>query len=206
MSAALTAAGFTETLSGDHHPPVSHYDLGADGGGFYAEFIAPLTGSGYKRDGSPDATATIGGITAQKLRHVDLLLHHPLTVSLAATTGIPVTAPTSVRLANPVSFIAQKLLIRPERNRFKRAQDLLYIHDSIELFSGSMEDLNRLWREHLRATLHPHHASEVELAAASVRRAVTDDIREAARIPQHRALTPGGVQQVLDEGLAEIFS
>jgi hypothetical protein len=205
MSAALAAAGFRETLTGDHHPPVSRYDLGVEGGGFYAEFLAPLSGSGYRRDGSPDATATVGGVTAQKLRHVDMLLHTPLTVTLTAAAGVPVAAPIDVRLANPVAFIAQKLLIRDGRKPPKRAQDLLYIHDTIELFGASLDDLRSLWLDHVRPTLHQNHAASVERLAGAVGREITDDIREAARMPQDRALTPEGLRQVLAAGLAAVF-
>lgn len=205
MSAALAAAGFGETFTGDHHPPVSRYDLGAEGGGFYAEFLAPLSGSGYRRDGAPDATATVGGVTAQKLRHVDVLLHTPLTVTLTAAAGVPLTAPIDVGLANPVAFIAQKLLIRDGRKPPKRAQDLLYIHDTIELFGASLEDLRSRWRDHVRPSLHQNHAASVERLAGAVGREVTDDMREAALMPQGRALTPEGIRGVLEAGLAEIF-
>jgi hypothetical protein len=48
--------------------------LGAEGEGFYAEFLTPLVGSGIKRGGKPDATLAKAGITAQKIRHLDILL------------------------------------------------------------------------------------------------------------------------------------
>ena len=41
---------FNEDLLGDHQPPVTQYKLGSEDTGFYAEFLTPLTGSGYKRD------------------------------------------------------------------------------------------------------------------------------------------------------------
>lgn len=46
---ALMQHGFQEELSGDHRPPAAHYTLGDEAGGFYAEFLTPLAGSGYKR-------------------------------------------------------------------------------------------------------------------------------------------------------------
>jgi hypothetical protein len=45
--------GFTESFLGDHHPPVTQYRLGSEQDGFYAEFLTPLLGSVYTRDGKP---------------------------------------------------------------------------------------------------------------------------------------------------------
>jgi hypothetical protein len=42
----LQTAGFEEDFSGNYTPPVTHYRLGGDDQGFYAEFLAPLYGSG----------------------------------------------------------------------------------------------------------------------------------------------------------------
>jgi hypothetical protein len=53
---ALLEAGFTESLSSEHRPPISEYRLGEEVGGSYAEFLAPLRGSGLKRNGDEDAT------------------------------------------------------------------------------------------------------------------------------------------------------
>ena len=46
----LLEAGFTEEFEGEDHPPATHYHYGK-GGGFYAEFLAPLVGSEYDRHG-----------------------------------------------------------------------------------------------------------------------------------------------------------
>jgi hypothetical protein len=70
---ALTEAGFTEQQFGDDTPPATHYGLGEEQDGFYAEFLTPLFGSEVKR-GKRDATIRTAGITAQKLRYLDLLL------------------------------------------------------------------------------------------------------------------------------------
>lgn len=69
IKAALERSGFKEQLSGESKPPVTHYTLGAEGEGFYAEFLTPLAGSGIKRNGQQDATLAKAGITAQKIRH-----------------------------------------------------------------------------------------------------------------------------------------
>jgi hypothetical protein len=74
IKAALEKDGFKEQLSGEFKPPVAHYILGEEDRGFYAEFLTPLSGSGRKRTGEQDATLTAAGITAQKIRHLDVLL------------------------------------------------------------------------------------------------------------------------------------
>jgi hypothetical protein len=44
IRARLLAHGFTEEFLGDDHPPATHYNLGGDASGFYAEFLTPLAG------------------------------------------------------------------------------------------------------------------------------------------------------------------
>ena len=141
IAAAMKTAGFQEDFSGDYTPPITQYRLGGDDQGFFAEFLAPLHGSGLKRNGQPDVTFAKAGVTAQKLRHLDLLLVRPWAVRLSNEIGVPVHSPTDVMLANPVSFIAQKLLIQKYRKPEKKAQDALYIHDTLELFGGELPAL-----------------------------------------------------------------
>lgn len=96
IRARLLDTGFVENLMGNHRPPVSQYTLGDDASGFYAEFLTPLTGSGRRRDGEPMATVARAGVTAQRLRHLDLLLEAPWQVSLGADWGVG--PDTSVRV------------------------------------------------------------------------------------------------------------
>jgi hypothetical protein len=49
-----------------------------------------------------------------------------------------------VRVANPVSFLSQKILIQDVRDRKDRAKDILYIHDTIEIFAGHLAELREL--------------------------------------------------------------
>ncbi|MES2248066.1 MAG: GSU2403 family nucleotidyltransferase fold protein [Pseudomonadota bacterium] len=56
IKTTLIEHGFQEELGGDHTPPAAHYTLGNAEGGFYAEFLTPLAGSGTRRNGKPDAT------------------------------------------------------------------------------------------------------------------------------------------------------
>ena len=205
IAAALKAAGFHADSSGEHTPPITQYRLVADGEGFFAEFLAPLHGSGVKRNGQADVTMKKAGVSAQKLRHLDLVLVRPWAVRLTKDIGVPVQAPVDVMLPNPVSFIAQKLLIQKHRRSDKKAQDALYIHDTLELFGGELAALRALWHDEIRPTLPERTAKDVERLQREQFGAVTDVIRNAARIPQDRALLPDRLQAVCEYGLEEIF-
>jgi hypothetical protein len=201
IAAAMKTAGFLEDFSGEH----TQYRLGGDDQGFFVEFLAPLHGSGLKRNGQPDVTLAKAGVTAQKLRHLDLLLASPWNVRLTNEIGVPVEAPVDVMLANPVSFIAQKLLIQNYRKPGKKAQDALYIHDTLELFGGGLPALRTLWQQEIRPTLHIKTARAVETLQREQFGVVTDILRNAARIPQDRVLLPERMQATCTYGLTEIF-
>lgn len=204
IAAALQSAGFERDFSGEDTPPVTHYRLSGDDQGFYAEFLAPLLGADLKRGGRRDVTFTRAGVTAQKLRHLDMLLVRPWTVRLSAEIGVPLQSPADVLLANPVSFIAQKLLIQKYRKPEKKAQDALYIHDTLELFGGELPAMKALWHE-LRPKFHDKTARAVESLQRDHYAVVTDVIRNAARIPQDRIVTPERMQATITYGLGEIF-
>jgi hypothetical protein len=202
---ALTEAGFTEEQLGDDAPPATHYRLREGDAGFYAEFLTPLYGSGVKRDGKPDATVSKAGITAQKMRYLDLLLVSPWSVRVGPERGVPITADVNLFVPNPTSFIVQKLLIHSDRPPNKKAQDILYIHDSLELFGGSLGELRRLWVEEVRPRMAAKTASRAETIAQELFAEVADTIREAARIPQDRRVAPENVQRACEYGLGEIL-
>ena len=205
IAAALRAADFHEEFFGEHTPPITRYRLRTDEEGFFAEFLAPLQGSGVKRNGQPDVTMAKGGVTAQKLRHLDLLLVRPWAVRLTRDIGVPVQSPVDVLLPNPVSFVAQKLLIQKHRNSEKKAQDALYVHDTLELFGGELGALRKLWQEDIRPTLAGRTAKDIERFQREQFCHVTDVIRNAARMPQDRALLPDRIQTACAYGLEEIF-
>jgi Nucleotidyltransferase len=201
---ALTDAGFTEELFGDD-APATHYRLGEDDAGFYAEFLTPLVGSEMKR-GKRDATVRTAGIAAQKLRYLDLLLLKPWSVRIGLEREVPIAADEELFVANPTSFIVQKLLIHSDRRPHKKAQDILYIHDTLELFGGSLGELRRLWLEDVRPAMPSKTARRSEAVARELFAEVTDTIREAARIPQDRQLAPENVQRACAYGLGEIVA
>jgi hypothetical protein len=202
---ALQSADFQEELRGEHTPPVTRYALSDADQGFYVEFLAPRTGDGLRRNGQPDATIAKAGVTAQKLRHVDLLLIDPWYLLLDKAIGIPISEPANVLVANPVSFIGQRLLIHQHRDPMKRAQDVLYIHDTLELFGHRLDALRAGWRDRVRPRLAAKTATDIDRGRDAQFGAVTDAIREAARIPQDRTLSSERMRATCEYGLEGIF-
>lgn len=201
----LQGAGFKEMLQGEFRPPIAkYYAIGDEANGFYAEFLTPLTGSGLKRNGEPDATTVNAGVSAQKLRHLEVLLHDPWVVSIpAADSGLNTEVP-GLRIPNPVCFIVQKLLIRDLRAKEKRAQDVLYIHDALELFAASIDGLVPLWKS-LEPTMTDKQRASVKNGVAEMFSEVTDTLREAAVIPSDRQPEPENMLKLCQYGFGELF-
>lgn len=204
MRKALQVAGFEQELTGSHHPPVSRYTLGEEGpAGFYAEFLTPLVGRARTRGGAPLATQAQSGITAQRLRYLELLFLAPWSVTLDEAWGT--AGPLSVRVPNPAAFIVQKLLIHADRAPGKQAQDVLYIHDTLELFAAELGALHALWRDAIRPAMDPAWARRLQRARASAFGAPNDRIRDAARIPQDRDLDPERMRAMCLAALSEML-
>lgn len=203
MKTALVEHGFKEELAGEFKPPTAHYTLGTEGKGFYAEFLTPLIGSGTKRSGEPDATMEKAGISAQKIRHLDILLVDPWTVTLEPTS-VPLPSKTNVLVANPLCFVVQKFLIRKYRSTDKQAQDLLYVYDTIELFGNLLDDFNESWARTVKPSLG-RLADDVQEAVAATFTGVNDLTRNAARIPQDRQLSPEQIQLTCQVAFEQIF-
>src|SRR5215472_1239772 len=169
----LLEAGFEEEFIGEDRPPATHYHYGK-GGGFYAEFLAPLVGSEYDRRGRRKATKEVGGISSQLLRYIEILMLSPWKVELDKENGYPFSARRNVRIANPASFLVQKILIHRKRNYKDRAKDLLYIHDTIEDFSESLEELQTIIRTtSLHDSIHEEERKSKVLPGSSSAKSTT---------------------------------
>jgi len=202
---ALRKAGFTEDFSGDAQPPVTYYQLGSDSEGVYAEFLTPRRGGTHRRDGTPDDTEKIQGVNAQKLRHLELLLIEPWQVEISQRTGFELADGALVLVPNPVSFIVQKLLVHFDRKPEKRPSDLLYIHDTIEVFSPVLDDLAELWRTRVALTLTRKAHRDLTDTISATFGGVTDTLRNAARIMPNRRLDPEVMRMVCNAGLSRIL-
>ncbi len=205
IDVALADARFDRDLSGEHRPPISRFHHREDRA-FYLEFLSPLRGSGRRRDGSEDATIEIAGATAQKLRHLDVLFVDPWQLDLEPSAYLPLSKSARAQVANPVSFVVQKLLIHESRLDDKRAQDLLYIHDTIELFGAQLASLNRLWLEEVKPTLTRKELATVNRQSVDLFKSVTDTIREAVLIPADRSLGAEELRVRCSVGLRELLA
>lgn len=185
----LIAAGFEQRLSGDHIPPVSEYALGDEESGFYLEFLAPLEGGDVKRGGRLDVTTKVGGVSAQKLRHLDILLLQPWTVTLSPGLGFPVSSPTPIRIPNPASYVVQKVLVLRKRHPRSQPKDVLYLHDTFVAFADAMETVRRAW-DALRPELLPAHVRTFRTRARALISGRNDLLRSAARIAAGRPRAP----------------
>lgn len=201
----LIAHGFEEERLGDNIPPATHYRLGDANTGFYAEFLTPLFGPEHGRDGKLKATRRIAGVVSQQLRHLEILLLAPWSVNLMRANGFPVQKPMPVRIANPASFLAHKILIHDKRKREAFAKDILYIHDTIEVFGPRLDELNHEWTSELKARIHANAARKVQRAATHLFGEVNDAIREAAQMTGSRKLSAEAVRESCNFGLARIF-
>jgi hypothetical protein len=198
--------GFKEDLKGDTQPPVVHYLVEASDSGFYAEFLTPLVGSEVKREGKRDITARISGISAQKLRHLELLLESPWEVFISSAIGYPTSSARRVQVPNPAAFLVQKILIHDKRDHAKRAKDILYIHDTIETFGGNLATIHDQWLSTVKPTLHANSQLQVNGAADKYFQTVNDTFRESARIATGRNLTPEMIREVCWHGWQQIFA
>lgn len=185
----LIAAGFEQRLSGEYTPPIAEYVLGEEESGFYVEFLAPLLGGEVKRDGTPDATTKVGGVSAQKLRHLDVLLVRPWKLELTARMGFAVSAPTTIQIPNPASYIVQKVLVLGKRHPRSQPKDVLYLHDTFAAFADAMPSVRRAWDE-LRPALHPNHVLAFQRGARTIISTRGDLLRSAARIAAGRPSPP----------------
>jgi hypothetical protein len=204
----LLEAGFQEQLSSDFKPPVTRYQLGTEHGGFYAEFLTPLVGSTTKRDGSIDATKTIAGVTAQKLRHLEPLMIAPWRLTPGGSSGLALGRRTTVLVPNVASYLVQKILIQSKRRSSRRPKDVLYMHDTIELFGRSLTEVRSDWIERVKPELAVRALRSVRTFAAERFEAIDDEIRDAAReatSASGRALSPDALAAVCREGLGAIF-
>jgi hypothetical protein len=110
-----------------------------------------------------------------------------------------------VQIANPASFLAQKILIHEQRNYKDKAKDLLYMHDTIEVFSENLHELQKLFRGAVALKLHRRRVAELEGAADRLFGKVEDTIREAALMAVGRKLSPERLAETAQAGLKEVF-
>jgi hypothetical protein len=120
-------------------------------------------------------------------------------------SNVPLARAVDLGVPKPASFIVQKLLIHKQRHAAKRAQDVLYIHDTLELFGASLDELQIVWTNEIRPKMSPKKAKEAVGTASDLFENVTDTIRNAARIPRDRNLQPENLRAAIQYGLNEVL-
>jgi hypothetical protein len=201
----LIANGFREEFLGNNRPPATHYHLGSEKSGFYAEFLTPLTGSAHTRSGRSNATVRIGGVSSQEQRHIEIRLNAPWHVELSDTEGFPSVQTVRVQIASPISFMAQKILIHQKRSPSERAKDILYLHDTLQLFGARLPELRSEWLSCVKPQLHVKSAAIVERAPEVLFGTVSDSIRSAALMAAGRVLSPEAIREACQFGLSQIL-
>lgn len=141
------AAGFCRDLRGEYAPPVMKLvPRGFADEQYTVEFLTPLTGRSADRAGSPLVTAAIqAGLTAQRLRYLDLLQIDPWRISVGKLAGAgEINPPIDVRVPHPGFFIVQKILIADRRDpETERPKDMAYIYQVVNLLSRELPALAR---------------------------------------------------------------
>jgi hypothetical protein len=84
-------------------------------------------------------------------------------------------------------------------------KDILYIHDTIEIFAGNLAELRGLFAKELRPKLFGKRAREVSSVADALFGGVDDTIREAAQMAVGRKLSPETLTETCRAGLKAIF-
>jgi hypothetical protein len=190
---SLREHGFVEEFRGEDRPPITHYHLGDASSDYYVEFLTP-----FRRRRQREDTVDIGGVIAQALPRLDVVMMEPWSIRVPGADGF------LVRVANPVSYIAQKLLVMKDRLAQDRAKDVLYIHDTLELYGGRLEELHRLWRERIG----PDIGKDADVVVSCARNyfdEVTDDIRRGTLVAGGRDLDAEMLRVRCQVALEQIF-
>lgn len=205
---ALQAHGFVEQISGDYHPPTAHYTLGQEDSGFYAEFLVPLQGPAYNKNYTQNATTAVAGVSAQKVRYLDVLQLEPWVVSLSQDTGFDLPSPMDVLVAHPLCFMVQKFLIKEARTPRKQAQDILYVHDTLQHFFMSLAQFREDWHARLAQSMPTPWVKRIQQEWQASYTANGDIATAAAAIAQGRnpELTATQIQATLQFGYQQIFN
>lgn len=174
---------------------------------FTVQLLTARRGSGTRRDGTPIRTLRIGGTPVEVLRGLDLLEADPWRTTWQSESG----SRFEFSVCHPTAFLLGKLLLtriqsRPSKHR---AKDLLYVVDTLQLFSGRWEELLReapslpahvrrpLWKDIQSAYEESLRPTSIELQLA---------LRRIQELPGDRPSTAEGLANLFREGLKPLFA
>jgi len=142
----LCEAGLDVKLFGTTHPAVMKFSVAGVENGPEVELLCPLIGAPWQRGGDePQAVALQdGGVTAQPLQYLDLLLFEPWRIDVARVPGFADMAGLPpVLLPHPLTYVIQKVLARDEwgRTPAKLEKDCYYIYEVSVVFRDVIDGL-----------------------------------------------------------------
>jgi hypothetical protein len=138
------------------------------------------------------------------LRYIEVLMIVPWKVDVGKENGYPFSPKRKVQIANPATGAIDSYSRRAEPR--DRAKDLLYIRDTIEVFSDSLEELQKIFGQEVAPKLHPRRRAALEGAADRLFGKMDDTIRQAAVMAVGRKLTAERLAETSQAGLKEIFT
>lgn len=213
----IRQAGLKPKLLGQTNPPVMKFTLEGSETGPEVELLCPMVGAPrWTGEGEAQAIALQdGGVTAQPLRYLDLLLFDPWVMDLARVPGFDgMTGMPEIRIPQPLAYVMQKVLSRDEPGRMpaKREKDCYYIYETSVVFRDALGSIaaalpaiqcrfpdpwiGRFIRE--MESLFRSPQSEGPVSAARVARASAVGLTGAPRIDEEM------VHASVDRSLSEI--
>ncbi len=208
LAERLEQAGFVAEQSGDTEPPVEHYRHGDDEG-FLVEFLCNQPGSGVRRDGMPAGTVRIGGVTAQRLRYLEILTMERWQLTIGVSKGFPLEGgDATIHLPNPAAYLVQKVLTLHHRRPRQQPKDILYVHDTLLMFGPSIDGLRPLAQEVL-AAMHPSWVETFRERRERIFGKVNDNLIGASEIARSvgraQPPSPETIRAVCVRGLRQLF-
>ena len=137
LSDCLSRANFVAIRN--REPPVVFYQHERwgteDRAPVYGEFLTPLEGPETDRSGQRKTVRELqDGVTAQRLRYLDLLLHEPLGINTAQVPSLKLTRALEVSIPNPAAYVFQKALALKRRSAAKQLKDFAYVFEVATLW------------------------------------------------------------------------
>ena len=201
----LLEAGFEEEFIGEDRPPATHYHYGK-GGGFYAEFLAPLEGSEYDRTESGRQRKSGGRFVAAPSLHRNLA---DLALEGGAGRRKRICDVTETDRANRQSGkLPRTKDPHPRATRLQGQSQGPAVHARYD-----RGVLRNIWRNCKRFSetvpsrrnyIRAEYRNSKERPTGSLEK-VEDTVREAALMAPGRKLSPERLAETARAGLNEIF-
>jgi hypothetical protein len=144
LSDLIREAGLTPKLFGQMHPPVMKFSVVGVEGGPEVELLCPLVGPPRQAGGAEVQAIALqeGGVTAQPLRYLDLLLFEPWSIDIGRVTGFgDMAGLPPLRIPQPLTYVMQKVLARrePGRPADKLEKDCYYLYETSVVFRDALD-------------------------------------------------------------------